>query len=353
MDSLRLCLCEPIPEIFAAARCLNEAVSVHLAGEMDIADRLIRMADMPEIREWSESLWGPKSPHRHYRPVAGAPPSVAREKRIPVRMPTTAEKKAILERDGYHCRFCGIPLIRATVRQRIHAVYPEALPWGRTNQTQHAAFQAMWVQYDHLLAHARGGDNSLENMVVTCGPCNFGRVEYTLQEVGLIDPRTREPIRSNWDGLERFYPFKSAAAAPSRKARSTAAPENMTQAKFLSITPPPSELFFEGMFALAENRGLEVVGTDAGLKIHAPGRTAFLYCYPPSMYKRESSVLEVCLAHLKDTPLAEELRRRITAVGDVVVVGKFSLRFFVTPVTLASAREAFEIALSVMTRPSR
>jgi hypothetical protein len=45
---------------------------------------------------------------------------------------------------------------------------------------------------------------ALENIVITCGPCNFGRVHYSLEEVGLIDPRTREPVRSKWDGLERF-----------------------------------------------------------------------------------------------------------------------------------------------------
>lgn len=204
MTALRNCLREPIPEIFAAARCLNEAVSAHLEGESGVADRLIRMADIPAIREWTESLWGPKSPYRKYRASADAPASVPRQNRLSSRMPNTAEKRTLLDRDGYHCRFCGIPLIRATVRQRITKAYPDALPWGNSNGTQHAAFQAMWLQYDHLLAHARGGDSSLENVIITCGPCNFGRRNYTLAEVSLIDPRTREPIRSTWDGLERF-----------------------------------------------------------------------------------------------------------------------------------------------------
>jgi hypothetical protein len=62
----------------------------------------------------------------------------------------------------------------------------------------------MWVQYDHLLAHANSGTNDLDNIVITCGPCNFGRIHYSLEEVGLIDPRTREAVRSDWDGLERF-----------------------------------------------------------------------------------------------------------------------------------------------------
>ena len=96
-------------------------------------------------------------------------------------------------------------MIRTEIRKRIHAIYPDALPWGRKNIEQHAAFQAMWVQYDHLVPHASRGTNDLENIVITCGPCNFGRMNYSLEEVGLIDPRTREPVRSNWDGLERFH----------------------------------------------------------------------------------------------------------------------------------------------------
>jgi HNH endonuclease len=201
---LRACLCDPIPEIAEAAHYLGEAVSAHLNKKFDVADELIRRADMPEIREWSESLWGKNSPYVKFRAIANAPPSMHRAQRVALRMPTTAEKQALLQRDGYHCRFCGIPVIRETIRRRIKAVYSNALSWGRTNVTQHAAFQAMWVQYDHILPHARGGDNSLDNMVITCAPCNFGRMNYCLEEVGLIDPRTREPVRSSWDGLERF-----------------------------------------------------------------------------------------------------------------------------------------------------
>ena len=201
---LRTCLREAIPEIFEAAKYLNDAVSAHLIGRSDLAEELIRVADMRAIRDWSESLWGKNKTHRNIRMIQNAPASIAREQRTGGRMPPTAVKRALLKRDGYHCRFCGIPVIRETIRRRMKAVYPNALSWGRTNPTQHAAFQAMWVQYDHLLPHARGGDHSLDNMVITCAPCNFGRADYTLEEVGLIDPRTREAVRSTWDGLERF-----------------------------------------------------------------------------------------------------------------------------------------------------
>jgi len=109
----RRCFRDPIPEIADAARYLDAAVSAHIADRTDLADQLIRLADMPLIREWTESLWGSKHPHRQYRLVPGAPPSLPREQRIKARMPTRAEKELLLQRDGYHCRFCGIPVIRA------------------------------------------------------------------------------------------------------------------------------------------------------------------------------------------------------------------------------------------------
>jgi len=204
VSAFRSCLRDPIPEIAEAARYLDEAVSAHLVGQSALAEELIRRADIPAIRDWTESIWGKGSPYVKYRTVPGAPSYIPKEQRVKQRMPTAAEKTDLHQRDGYHCRFCGIPVVRKEVRVRIREVYPHALRWGPRNEDQHAAFQAMWVQYDHLLPHAQGGNNDLENIVVTCAPCNFGRMNFTLEEVGLTDPRTREPVRSTWSGLERF-----------------------------------------------------------------------------------------------------------------------------------------------------
>ncbi|MCO5411113.1 HNH endonuclease [Ralstonia mojiangensis] len=200
----RQCLREPIPEIFDAARYLDAAVSAHLAGHRDLADQLIRLADMPPIREWTESIWGAQSPHVQLRPQIDAPPHLPADQRTKLRMPTLAEKRQLHVRDGYHCRVCSIPVIRQEVRQRLRDAYPSAVQWEGRNAEQHAAFQAMWVQYDHVIPHARGGTNDADNMLITCAPCNYGRMNYTFAEVGLTDPRTRHPIQSTWDGLERL-----------------------------------------------------------------------------------------------------------------------------------------------------
>lgn len=210
---LKLCLREPVPEIFEAAQLLSDAVSAHHAGQREKASDLIRRANMPAIREWTESLWGKGGPWTRPLPVKNPLPYLSKAARAQTRMPTSNEKKAVLARhiarDGYHCCFCGIPIARVETRSALHRLYPEALPWGSHNSEQHAGFQAIWVQYDHLIPHARGGTSELENIVITCGPCNFGRSNLTLEEAGLADPRLRASQRAKWgkkwDGLELIH----------------------------------------------------------------------------------------------------------------------------------------------------
>ena len=201
VSALRQSLSEPLAQLKDAARYLDAAVSAHLQHKPTIAEELFRLANMPEIRQWTKSIWANSEVHVRLR---SSLPTLAKELRAKERMPSLAEKARVHERDGYHCRFCGMPVVRSTTRKRIHQAYPQAVIWGAKEVQQHAAFQAMWAQYDHVVPHARGGSNDLGNVVLTCAPCNFGRAGYTLQEVAITDPRTRLPVQSQWDGLERF-----------------------------------------------------------------------------------------------------------------------------------------------------
>jgi 5-methylcytosine-specific restriction endonuclease McrA len=202
----RLCLRDAIPEIFIAAKYLNEAVSAHFANKPQLAAELIALANKPEIRkvigEWADSLRGKYNFYN--RPISEVSPKLNKEQRPKLRMPSTEDKLYLLRRDGFHCRFCGIPVLRKEVRKSLISLYPGAIPWGLPNSENHAALYAMDAQYDHLLPHSRGGSSDLDNLVITCNPCNYGRGEHTLEEMGLADPRTREPIHTAWDGLERL-----------------------------------------------------------------------------------------------------------------------------------------------------
>jgi hypothetical protein len=198
----RLSISTPPPEISDAARYLDDAVTAHLEGKAALADELLRAADISAIYGWLKSIWARSEVHL----VPGNKPSPVRAKELrePVRMPSKAERQQIHRRDGYNCRFCTMPVIRPEIRDKIRAKYPKAVRWGRKESEQHAAFQAMWAQYDHLLPHALGGTNELSNIVLACAACNFGRGGYSLNDVGVQDPRDRPVVASSWDGLERF-----------------------------------------------------------------------------------------------------------------------------------------------------
>jgi hypothetical protein len=209
---LRPCMRPPIPEIFHAAWLMDRAVGAHVAGDNASASSLFREASLPEVRAWTESLWGSskKNPgqegHIRSRQVDGAPPYLKKEDRTRDRMPTPADCDLILRRDGWNCVFCGIPVVSKRVREAAVRMYPDDISWGRSNLSQHSAFQCMWLQFDHILPHSRGGDNSVSNVVISCAPCNFGRMEHTLDEVGIIDPRLSARAKTSWDGLERLAP---------------------------------------------------------------------------------------------------------------------------------------------------
>lgn len=198
--NLRRCFREPVQEVFEAAKLLEAAVACHALGNKALASELVRASNLPAVREWTESLWGAKSPY--VRVVRSVPKDSSRG--AGARMPDDAMRRALLERDGHYCRFCGVPVIRKEVRSHFQKLHPELPLWGRRNVDQHAAFQALWAQYDHVVPHSRGGATDLENLVVTCAPCNFARMEYTTEEVGLEDPRARPPQHGSWTGLEEI-----------------------------------------------------------------------------------------------------------------------------------------------------
>jgi hypothetical protein len=207
---MRSCLREPIDAIFEAADLLDQATTAHLDGRRADAESLIRRADMPAIAEWTESIWGKTSPEIHWRLEQDSPlPCLGNAERPLPRMPNRETERRIVMRDGYHCRFCNIPVIPVEVRRKLVQLYPRAARWGRRNSEQHAALQCMWLQFDHIVPNQRGGESSFENIVVTCAPCNFGRMENTIEEMGLLHPlEPRDTARwvehATWDGLTRL-----------------------------------------------------------------------------------------------------------------------------------------------------
>ena len=210
MQEIRRSLCTPIPAIFEAAELLLEAVSKHCSGDFATASELLDRANHKEVWAYTDKAWGKGAAARYgFREDANSPPHLLIQERPTPRMPDATTRRAVISRDGHHCRFCGIPVIDKSIRQLFSQQYPETVRWGATNASQHAAFQSMWLQYDHILPNSRGGGSTLENIVVACSACNFGRMEATIEEARLLHPLLEKPPivwrrHAEWDGLEGF-----------------------------------------------------------------------------------------------------------------------------------------------------
>lgn len=194
----------PIQEFHIAADFLSAAADAVVAGNHSDARSFLIKADFPEIRQFTQKICGPIDPEIHWQ--ASMPKdAIPKSKRADLRMPGQAMELSIFSRDGWRCRFCGCRVISRKARSVFARLYPEEARWGKTFHAQtHSALGSLAASLDHILPHARGGTNDEENLVTACTPCQFGRNQWTLAEVGFADPRTRKPVIDEWDGLLRI-----------------------------------------------------------------------------------------------------------------------------------------------------
>jgi 5-methylcytosine-specific restriction endonuclease McrA len=58
------------------------------------------------------------------------------------------------------------------------------------NRCAYCGIRGCDLEIDHLRPVSRGGDNSFENLAVSCGGCNRKKGSMTLQEVGFVEVPT-------------------------------------------------------------------------------------------------------------------------------------------------------------------
>ena len=122
-----------------------------------------------------------------------------------IRIPIPQKQlEALFDRDGWHCRYCGIPIggNRKHFKKFAKQIDMPELIHGRSDETRHGIYLIMMASYDHVESHSRGGTDEFSNLVTACWPCQFGKYKFELLELGLEDPRLRKSeIAGNWKGL--------------------------------------------------------------------------------------------------------------------------------------------------------
>ncbi len=210
----RRCLLAPLPEHEIAADLLSQAADAVVMGDLTLARARLEAADMPVLYAYARKLMDTVDAEIHRRrPV---PRTVSVPVKAAARMPNATETLALYERDGWRCRFCGCRVVFGRARSAIRACLPESVRWSEANGF-HGAFFAMSASVDHVIPHSAGGGNDLANLVTACWSCQFGRGAYAIEELGLIDPRSRAPVVDAWDGLSRVLGRIVSAKPPQRE----------------------------------------------------------------------------------------------------------------------------------------
>lgn len=135
----------------------------------------------------------------YFKRVVPAVPTAQRDQlRSPQRF-----AKAVFARDGYRCRYCGVRLVPAEVLKAFgRAVGSDTFATAGTNLQRHGVALAFRAIADHVTPWTRGGRTDMENLVSACWSCNYGKADFTVDQIGLEDPRTRPVDTSDgWDGL--------------------------------------------------------------------------------------------------------------------------------------------------------
>ncbi len=195
----------PTAEVMESINSLISAVDAHIATDYALAASLFDKANCPITWKWLNDAWA--NSRRNIINSSSAYEGKVIPKTERDKPPSASIKKEVLARDGYRCRYCGLPVVLADIRKIAHQLYPAQVPWGRKNTEQHSGFQVTWLQFEHVIPRSQGGHSSLDNLVVSCALCNFAKGQYLLEQLDLEHPLLREPVNTQFDGLERLRPF--------------------------------------------------------------------------------------------------------------------------------------------------
>ena len=212
----------PIPDWFESQLTLfSLAVEKAVSGQIAEARDVLQMIRSDEMRQWFDEHGQMSGINRNKKLAIRVSPAPLAEL-DPIRAPKPIEKK-VFERDSYTCRYCGLRLISKEVLSAMESLVGSA-SFGTKgkNAEQHGVVHAFKIVADHVVPHRQGGRTNLENLVSACPACNYGKYNFTVEQLGISDPRDRPPSNSKWDGLTSLIAdLKKKKETPEREDTDT------------------------------------------------------------------------------------------------------------------------------------
>jgi hypothetical protein len=184
----------------------GQALQVVLEGDVLAAQATLAAMPSAEMHAWwAHAERAATARSRTVRRLAGLPPPERRKgTRQRLADPT---RWSCFEESGWRCRYCGVRLIDPRVLRALRPLVETPTMLfnnGGRKVLQHGAI-VLHAAYDHVEAVASRGTNDPGNLVAACGPCQYGKVQHSLTDLKLDDPRKR-PATKGWNGLLELVP---------------------------------------------------------------------------------------------------------------------------------------------------
>jgi len=115
--------------------------------------------------------------------------------------------KEVFERDFYRCRYCSLRIITGEVfSEYSRIVGSDIFSDERENTKRNGLTLGLRGVADHVEPYALGAGTEIDNLITSCYSCNFGKAGYTLDQLKIEDPRSRQPKDDGWRGLTNYLP---------------------------------------------------------------------------------------------------------------------------------------------------
>ncbi len=194
----------PHPSLISSFPHFVSAIRAAADGDVEQARAELLLVESDAIRNWyieHAQIAG----NARFATLGRPPPARYDGPVHELAYPPAAEVRAVLEADGYRCRYCQREVVHGDLLKALQfAVGKTAFPLGPGNAGRHGAVFAHRAVVDHIVPRKRGGRTESNNLVTACYPCNFGKGDHTLEDLGLSAPRPA--VRDAWDGLQSLIP---------------------------------------------------------------------------------------------------------------------------------------------------
>jgi 5-methylcytosine-specific restriction endonuclease McrA len=152
-----------------------------------LVDACARLAVEPDPHDAGRDLARPAYPARVHRAA-----------------PAPATAVAVLQRDGYCCRYCGARVVPGAVLRAAALVWPDELPHdaSRRPDTTHPLFLTSEATFDVVAPLALDRAEEESTFVTACWGCAAQKGELSLKRLGW---ELRKPREVGWEGLVGSY----------------------------------------------------------------------------------------------------------------------------------------------------